>query len=110
MFGGDGAADPRVNLFFRTEPMAEAVASTWLRYAYALVVWLNFLHALGRTWDHARHQNMPSHTGNYRRGVRDVFSSSAHTPTWAARARIGWRFSHYPSYIRQLSQARKSRT
>ena len=50
---GDGAADPRVNLFFRTGPMADAVASTWRRYAYALVVWLNFLYALGRAWDHA---------------------------------------------------------
>jgi hypothetical protein len=48
-----GLADPRINLFFRTGPMAEAVASTWRRYAFALVVWLNFLHALGRTWDRA---------------------------------------------------------
>jgi hypothetical protein len=50
---GGGVADPRVNLFFRTGPMADAVASTWRRYAYALVVWLNFLHALGRAWDRA---------------------------------------------------------
>lgn len=64
-----------------------------------------------RDWGPRR--QAPEHAisyGDYRRGVRDVFSSSAHTPTWAARARIGWRFSHYPSCIRQLSQARKSRT
>jgi hypothetical protein len=33
-----------------------------------------------------------------------------HPADGAMLPRIGWRFSHYPSYIRQLSEARKSRT
>jgi hypothetical protein len=33
-----------------------------------------------------------------------------HPADGAMLTRIGWRFSHYPSYIRQLSEARKSRT
>ena len=45
--------DPRVNLFFRTGPMADAKPGTWRRYAYSLVVWLNFLLVLGRAWDRA---------------------------------------------------------
>lgn len=50
---GNGVADPRVNLFFRTGPMADAAPRTWRRYAYSLVVWLNFLRAVGRAWDKA---------------------------------------------------------
>ena len=46
-----GWVDPRVNLFFRTGPMAAAQPSTWRRYAYALVVWLEFLAASGRSLD-----------------------------------------------------------
>jgi hypothetical protein len=41
--GAHGRADPRINLFFRTGPMAGASPATWRRYAYALVVWLEFL-------------------------------------------------------------------
>ena len=48
-----GRVDPRINLFFRTGPMAGAQPSTWRRYAYALVVWLEFLAASGRGWDEA---------------------------------------------------------
>jgi integrase len=48
-----GQVDPRVNLFFRTSPMAGATAGTWRRYAYALVVWLEFLAVFGKTWDQA---------------------------------------------------------
>jgi integrase len=33
--------------------MAVARPTTWRRYAFALVVWLNFLDALDRTWDNA---------------------------------------------------------
>jgi integrase len=45
-----GWVDARVNLFFRTGAMAAAQRSTWRRYAYALVVWLEFLAAFGRSW------------------------------------------------------------
>jgi hypothetical protein len=48
-----GAVDPRINLFFRTGSMAGARAGTWRRYAYALVVWLEFLAVFGRGWDEA---------------------------------------------------------
>jgi hypothetical protein len=48
-----GRADARVNLFFRTGAMAAARAGTWRRYAFALVVWLNFLEVFGRAWDEA---------------------------------------------------------
>ena len=50
LIGPGGWPDPRVNLFFRTGPMAEAWPGTWRRYAYALVVWLNYLHGVGRSW------------------------------------------------------------
>jgi Phage integrase, N-terminal SAM-like domain len=53
LVSSDGVADPRVNLFFRTGPMADAKPGTWRRYAYSLVVWLNFLLVLGRAWDRA---------------------------------------------------------
>lgn len=48
-----GETDARVNLFFRTGPMAAARPGTWRRYAFALVVWLNFLRVWGRPWDQA---------------------------------------------------------
>jgi integrase len=51
--GACGRVDPRINLFFRTGPMAGAGPSTWRRYAYALVVWLEFLAVSGRLWDEA---------------------------------------------------------
>jgi hypothetical protein len=50
LIGPGGWPDPRVNLFFRTGPMAEARPGTWRRYAYALVVWLDYLHVVGRSW------------------------------------------------------------
>jgi integrase len=48
-----GRADARINLFFRTGTMAAAQPATWRRYAYALVVWLEFLTVFGRSWEHA---------------------------------------------------------
>jgi hypothetical protein len=48
-----GETDARVNLFFRTGPMAAARPGTRRRYAFALVVWLNFLRVRGRPWDQA---------------------------------------------------------
>ena len=48
-----GGSDPRVNLFFRTGQVAGGAVSTWRRYAYALVVWLEFLGVSGRGWDQA---------------------------------------------------------
>jgi hypothetical protein len=48
-----GVTDPRINLFFRTGAVAGGAVSTWRRYAYALVVWLEFFEASGRRWDQA---------------------------------------------------------
>lgn len=48
-----GEVDPRINLFFRTGRMADATPSTWRRYAFALVVWLNFLRLFDQRWDRA---------------------------------------------------------
>lgn len=49
-----GEADPRINLFFRFGPVAARRPRTWRRYAYSMVVWLDFLDALGRSWDAAK--------------------------------------------------------
>lgn len=48
-----GETDPRINLFFRTGTMADSAVSTWRRYAYSLVVWLEFLGMSDRGWDQA---------------------------------------------------------
>jgi integrase len=48
-----GRVDPRVNAFFRSGTMVVARPTTWRRYAFALVVWLNFLEPFGRSWDEA---------------------------------------------------------
>ncbi|WP_327295475.1 MULTISPECIES: integrase [unclassified Streptomyces] len=48
-----GRPDFRINLFFREGRMAASQPGTWRRYAYALVVWLDFLDAVGTTWDRA---------------------------------------------------------
>lgn len=48
-----GRSDPRINLFFRTGRMAASEPGTWRRYAYSLIVWLDFLDAIGRSWDGA---------------------------------------------------------
>lgn len=53
-----GRADPRINLFFRTGAMAGAAVTTLRRYAYALVVWLEFLGVFGRSWDEATVQDV----------------------------------------------------
>ncbi|MEG3629630.1 site-specific integrase [Streptomyces poriticola] len=48
-----GRPDTRINLFFREGRMATSQPGTWRRYAYTLVVWLDFLDAIGATWDRA---------------------------------------------------------
>ncbi len=53
LIGPGGWPDPRINLYFRTGPMAEARPGTWRRYAYALVVWLDYLQVVGRGWEEA---------------------------------------------------------
>lgn len=50
--------DPRLNLFFRVSPMTGRKPRTWRRYAMALVVWLNFLDAVGRHWTEVTPQDV----------------------------------------------------
>ncbi|MFI0716384.1 integrase [Streptomyces inhibens] len=49
----DGRADPRINLFFRVGPVVARRPRTLRRYAFSLVVWLEFLEACGQQWDEA---------------------------------------------------------
>jgi hypothetical protein len=46
-----GEADPRINLFFRFGSVVARRLRTWRRYAFSLVVWLDFLETRGRSWD-----------------------------------------------------------
>ncbi|MET7718786.1 hypothetical protein [Streptomyces sp. NPDC005407] len=43
-------ADLWINLFFRADEIVSKQQTTWRRYAYALVVCLNFLEQRGRLW------------------------------------------------------------
>jgi len=49
----DGFADVRVNQWFESDEMLVLRASTWRKYAYSLLIWLNFLTACGVEWDAA---------------------------------------------------------
>jgi len=51
LVGPSGVADARINLFFRIGTVAAGRPRTWRRYAYSLVVWLDFLAGRGWSWD-----------------------------------------------------------
>jgi Phage integrase, N-terminal SAM-like domain len=51
LVGPSGVADARINLFFRIGSVAARRPRTWRRYAYSLLVWLDFLAGRGRSWD-----------------------------------------------------------
>jgi integrase len=51
LVGPSGVADARINLFFRIGTVAGRRPRTWRRYAYSLLVWLDFLAGRGRSWD-----------------------------------------------------------
>jgi Phage integrase, N-terminal SAM-like domain len=53
LIGPDGRADMRVNAFFRSARMLTRSALTWRKYAQSLGLWLNFMLALGKSWDEA---------------------------------------------------------
>ncbi|MGH3199599.1 MAG: hypothetical protein ACRDNT_27575 [Streptosporangiaceae bacterium] len=42
LVGPSGVADARINLFFRIGTVAARRPRTWRRYAYSLLVWLDF--------------------------------------------------------------------
>lgn len=48
-----GRPDARLNRFFRHGTMAGLRPQTWRRYAYSILVWLDFLEVRPRTWDEA---------------------------------------------------------
>ncbi|WP_216907590.1 site-specific integrase [Nocardia noduli] len=51
--GPGGVADARVNRWFVSDELGNASRTTWRKYAYSLLVWLNFLAAYGVSWDRA---------------------------------------------------------
>lgn len=53
LIGPDGRPDPRVNAFFASPRMRSKSPLTWSKYAQSLAMWLNFLHAMERSWDDA---------------------------------------------------------
>lgn len=92
----DGTADARVNLFFRIGWVASRRPRTWRRYAFSLVVWLDFLEAYGRRWDEAapedfdafKHWRMTDdrNTGRVRPTSFDADRSGLNTfYTWASQ-------------------------
>jgi hypothetical protein len=94
----DGEVDPRVNLFFRTGPMAAARPSTWRRYAYALVVWLEFLAVSGRSWEEATARDVEAFK-DWRltdsRNVGRVAPATFDTDRAALNSFYGWAASRY---------------
>jgi integrase len=48
-----GRADARLNRFFRYGAMAALRPQTWRRYAYSILIWLDFLEVRPRAWDEA---------------------------------------------------------
>ncbi len=93
-----GHADPRINLFFRTGTMAGRSPSTWRRYAYALVVWLEFLRVFGRSWDEATPRDVEAFKDwrltDLRNGER-VQPTSFDTDRAALNAFYGWAAARY---------------
>ncbi len=53
LIGPDGRVDPRLNAFFCSPRMRSKSPYTWKKYAQSMAMWLNFLLAMGRTWDEA---------------------------------------------------------
>jgi hypothetical protein len=51
--GPGGLVDVRVNRWFCSDELRGLSRSTWRKYAYSLLVWLNFLSAYGVGWDEA---------------------------------------------------------
>ncbi|MGN2638824.1 hypothetical protein ACTD5D_22175 [Nocardia takedensis] len=49
--GPGGVPDVRVNRWFVSDELGNAGRTTWRKYAYSLLVWLNFLVAYGVSWD-----------------------------------------------------------
>lgn len=53
LVGPDGRVDSRVNGFFASPRMRSKSPLTWSKYAESLAMWLNFLHAVGKSLDDA---------------------------------------------------------
>jgi integrase len=99
LVGPDGYADPRVNLFFRNGAMSSAAPTTWRRYAFALVVWLEFLRVFGRSWDEATAQDVEAFK-EWRltdlRNLGRVAPTSFDTDRAALNTFYTWASSRYP--------------
>ena len=93
-----GRADARVNLFFRTGTMAAARPATWRRYAFALVVWLNFLSVFGRSFDEATARDVEAFKDwrlTDRRNGGRVQPTSFDTDRAALSSFYGWAAARY---------------
>ena len=51
--GPGGLVDVRVNRWFCSDELRGLSRSTWRKYAYSRLVWLNFLSVYGVGWDEA---------------------------------------------------------
>lgn len=56
MIVGPAGPDVRLNRWFDSDELGGAVPSTWRKYAYSLIIWLNFLESYGCSWDDATPQ------------------------------------------------------
>jgi integrase len=98
LVGPSGVADARVNLFFRIGDVAGRRPRTWRRYAYSLLVWLDFLTGLGRSWDAVtmadfddfKHWRMTDH-----RNVARVRAPSFSADRAALNSFYGWAGKRY---------------
>ncbi|MER5493448.1 integrase [Streptomyces sp. NPDC002490] len=104
-------ADPWINLFFRADEIVSKQRTTWRRYAYALVVWLNFLEQRGRLWYEAskrdytdfKHWRMAD-TRNYWR----VEGTSFDTDRAGLKRFYGWACGEYEVFNPIPSQSVQS--
>lgn len=58
LIGPDGRPDAAVNAFWRDPRVRTLAESTQRRYAFALKVWLEFLHRVGVSWRHAGERDL----------------------------------------------------
>ena len=98
LVGPSGTADARVNLFFRIGDVAGRRPRTCRRYAYSLLVWLDFLTGRGRSWDAVtmvdfddfKHWRMTDH-----RNAARVRATSFATDRAALGCFYGWAGKRY---------------
>ncbi|WP_424921735.1 site-specific integrase [Streptomyces sp. wa1] len=87
-----------MNLFFRVSPMKGRGARTWKRYAYTLVVWLNFLQVFGKGWREATARDVEAFKDWRLTDVRNddrIKAASFDTDRAALNTFYTWAFGKY---------------